>query len=296
MHKDNGSLDEQPTGILKKIKKSKRTVIISILLVVTLCAAAVYWGVSSIGTQKAMGKMENRPRLTWEIVKLYAMGNLGYQDLTRDYYYQITDSNTHLFTFPITDTQPKQFSLIMTFSDLGKEPLSAGLHDQDGNQTLDLNVKNLEIMMSMRRSVKSDASSAVKSTSITYQNAQYGFRFSLPESWKGYTIVTEKWEGWSTEESKNNAITETGPKFSIRHPKWTADKPRQDIPIMVFTQKQWESLQQEKFGIGAAPIGPSKLGSSSKYVFALPARYDFAVLEGYQEVQEIIKSSPLIAD
>ena len=60
--------------------------------------------------------------------------------------------------------------------------------------------------------------------------------------------------------------------ISIRHPQWTAENPRQDIPIMIFTIEQWNSLQQEKFHIGAAPIGPTELNRNEKYVFAIPAR------------------------
>lgn len=58
---------------------------------------------------------------------------------------------------------------------------------------------------------------------------------------------------------------------------------------MIFTLEQWGSLLEGKFHIGAAPIGPTELGRNSKYVFALPARYNFAFPEGYEEVEEIIK-------
>jgi hypothetical protein len=81
--------------------------------------------------------------------------------------------------------------------------------------------------------------------------------------------------------------------ISIRHPEWTAENPRQDIPIMIFTTAQWNSLQQGKFHIGAAPIGPSELGRNAKYVFALPARYNYAFPTGYEEVESILKSDPL---
>lgn len=123
-----------------------------------------------------------------------------------------------------------------------------------------------------------------------YQNTQYGFSFNLPKSWKGYKIVTDKWIGYDV---KSGKISETGPMISIRHPLWTAKKPRQDIPIMVFTLSQWNSLQQEKFHIGAAPIGPSELGRNSRYVFALPARYNYAFLTGYKEVENILIGKPL---
>lgn len=132
-------------------------------------------------------------------------------------------------------------------------------------------------------------------TSIVYSNKKYGFDFSLPLSWKGYKIVTEKWEGLAIGGSQGEKVIETGPQIMIRHPKWTEKNPRQDIPIMVFTRAQWDSLQAGKFHIGAAPIGPSELGHNSKYVFALPARYNYAFPTGYQEVEDILKSHPLIA-
>nr|WP_216855636.1 S-layer homology domain-containing protein [Paenibacillus qinlingensis] len=126
-----------------------------------------------------------------------------------------------------------------------------------------------------------------------YENPQYGFRFTLPDSWKGYTIVTDKWEGLSIGDPQGDKIVESGAKLSIRHPQWTAEQPRQDIPILVFTVDQWNKLQQDKFHIGAAPIGPSELTRSDKYVFALPARYNFAYPDGYQEVEDILKNNPI---
>jgi hypothetical protein len=131
--------------------------------------------------------------------------------------------------------------------------------------------------------------------SIVYNNTQYGFDFTLPLSWKDYSIINSKWEGSAIEGEPGQVVGETGPIISIRHPKWTTANPRQDIPIMVFTQEQWNLLQQEKFHIGAAPIGPSELGHNTKYVFALPARYNFAFPEGVEEVQKILEGNPLRA-
>ncbi|NPV92385.1 MAG: hypothetical protein HPY50_16595 [Firmicutes bacterium] len=127
-------------------------------------------------------------------------------------------------------------------------------------------------------------------TDIVYQNTQYGFNFSLPQSWRGYTIVTDKWEGLPI--GGSNPVA-TGPLLSIRHPRWTSQKPRQDIPIMVFTLDQWNSLQREEFHIGAAPIGPKELGRNSRYVFALPARYNFAFPTGFEEVEKILEGGSL---
>lgn len=62
---------------------------------------------------------------------------------------------------------------------------------------------------------------------------------------------------------------------------------------MVFSLQQWADLQLEKFAVSAAPIPPSELGRNSKYVFALPARYNYAFLPGYKEVESILQSKPL---
>jgi len=130
---------------------------------------------------------------------------------------------------------------------------------------------------------------------VIYENTQYDFGFALPESWKGYTTISEKWEGLSLKDTNEGDVVETGPIILIRHPKWTSEEPRQDIPIMIFTIDQWNSLQKGEFHIGAAPIGPTELGRNDNYVFALPARYNFEFLPGYEEVEDIFKNNPLRA-
>lgn len=127
------------------------------------------------------------------------------------------------------------------------------------------------------------------SNSIVYKNTQYGFNFTLPGGWKGYSIVNSQWEGTAA----GGGTAATGPMISIRDPRWTSQIPRQDIPIMIFTLEQWNSLQQDKFHIGAAPINPSELGRNNRYVFALPARYNYAFPPGFEEVESILKGKPL---
>jgi hypothetical protein len=129
---------------------------------------------------------------------------------------------------------------------------------------------------------------------IQYVNSQYGFKFELPIAWQNYSIATSTWEGLAISD-KGQTPTEHGPIISIRNPKWTLSTPYQDIPIMVFTSEQWEALQQDEFHIGAAPVNPSELGRNAEYVFALPARYNYAFPIGYQEVEEILSSKPLQA-
>jgi hypothetical protein len=136
----------------------------------------------------------------------------------------------------------------------------------------------------------SSSTSPDVSNSIVYENTQYGFKFKLPEIWKGYSIVTNQWEGIAL---TGGNVVETGPIISIRDPNWTAKTPRQDIPIMVFTLNQWNLLQQEVFHIGAAPLNPSELGRNNYYVFALPARYNYSFPAGYKEVENILSNHPL---
>lgn len=127
---------------------------------------------------------------------------------------------------------------------------------------------------------------------IVYTNTKFNFTFALPLNWSGFTVLNGKWVGMNSTTGK---VVETGPLISLRHPFWTSAKKRQDIPIMVFTIAQWNSLIKEDFHIGAAPIPPSELARSSHYVFALPARYNYAFPTGYQEVEEILKGNPLQA-
>jgi len=128
---------------------------------------------------------------------------------------------------------------------------------------------------------------------ILYRNTQYGFTFSLPSSWQGYSIVTSTWSGTAVDGPKAGQVVETGPLILIRHPEWTAEKPRQDIPIMIFTLSQWTRLQDMEFSVSAAPIGPKMLGRNSKYAFALPARYNYAFPTGFEEVERILEKNPL---
>jgi len=129
---------------------------------------------------------------------------------------------------------------------------------------------------------------------IEYINNQYGFSFSLPQDWKNFSIVTTTWEGEAIGPQGNYTV-QRGPIISLRNPNWTVQNPYQDIPIMIFTLAQWDSMQRDEFHIGAAPINPRELGRNEQHVFALPARYNYAFPTGWEEVQSILDSHPLKA-
>ena len=155
------------------------------------------------------------------------------------------------------------------------------------SQVVHRSVKTVEV-----KTVISTSTTPKTNTSLVYKNSKYGFDFSLPLTWESYSIINDTWSGNLVDDSSK---TFTGPKIVIRHPLWSLQDPRQDIPVMVFTLDQWQLIEQEKLSLGAAPIGPSELGRNAKYVFALPARYNFAFPTGYEEVETIISEQPLKA-
>jgi len=124
---------------------------------------------------------------------------------------------------------------------------------------------------------------------VIYNNKQYGFSFTLPASWKGYTILATTWGG----PPSSDWTGDQGPVLTIRNPKWTQADPREDIPIWIFTHDQWNRVQKEQIIISAAPFPPSELGHNRKFFFALPARYINDELPGFEEVLKINANHPL---
>ncbi len=90
---------------------------------------------------------------------------------------------------------------------------------------------------------------------------------AFPQDWKGYLIVSSEWRG------REGELDRYGPIITIRHPSWTEQAPWLDIPLMVFTRKQWHSVMNEDLVVSAAPTPPGDIGRNAKYVFALPPRY-----------------------
>ena len=128
---------------------------------------------------------------------------------------------------------------------------------------------------------------------VEYRDTVLGFSFSLPAGWEGFSIQTSQREGLKSAD-QGDEIVEQGQIVSIVHPESTAEQPRQEIPIMVFTIAQWDRIQAGAWHVGAAPISPLELGRNSRYVFALPARYNYAFLEGWEEVEQILGGNPLM--
>jgi len=130
-----------------------------------------------------------------------------------------------------------------------------------------------------------------KVDTVEYRNEQYGFMVTLPLTWINYSIVSSTWKADKINAAGKNVLAASGPMISIRNPKWTKKNPYQDIPVLIFTLAQWSDIQSEAMHIGAAPIPPSELSRNAKYVFALPARYNFAFPTGFEEVDKVIQGN-----
>ncbi|OGZ01917.1 MAG: hypothetical protein A2946_02675 [Candidatus Liptonbacteria bacterium RIFCSPLOWO2_01_FULL_53_13] len=133
-------------------------------------------------------------------------------------------------------------------------------------------------------------------SSVIYRNDQYKFEIPLPASWKGYAVQTKTWQA-HIPTGFGEQVVATGPELHVVHPLSTPQNPRQDIPIMVFTHDQWTKIGAGgsktgtmEWSVGTAPIPPSELGRNAFYVFALPARYNYAFATGYEEVEQILST------
>jgi len=136
---------------------------------------------------------------------------------------------------------------------------------------------------------------ATPSTGAVYRNATYGLMIRLPDDWKGFTTVPKNWQAW--EVSTGNMVA-TGPEVVLRHPLWTAAKPYEDLPIMVFTTAQWQKVKGPNdviWTVSAAPFPPAPLASNSNYVFALPPRYNYDFAQGFQALDDAVHAGAVSA-
>ncbi|EEF57967.1 conserved hypothetical protein [Pedosphaera parvula Ellin514] len=136
-------------------------------------------------------------------------------------------------------------------------------------------------------------SSEVASAPVRYENAEYGLTFLLPESWRGYSVLVEQWNGDKYSAAADKlVVVGHGPIITLRHPQWQANAPRQDIPILVFTRAQWDELHRGNLWPSLYAGGVmNELWHSQKYVFAMWSRYDLRELNGRQEVAEIVEKN-----
>jgi hypothetical protein len=130
---------------------------------------------------------------------------------------------------------------------------------------------------------------------LLYKNADYGLVFSLPASWKDYSVLTRQWEGETYVLAKDELlVTERGPIIVLRHPKWRADHPSQDIPLLVFTRRQWQAMQEGKFSVGAGGVWEEVMHNSTD-VFAISSRFNSDdSVEGWEVATYAVKRNQAV--
>lgn len=131
-------------------------------------------------------------------------------------------------------------------------------------------------------------------TPILYHNRKYDFTFLLPDYWWGYSVLIQKWDAplYSTNGEKVVG-QERGHVIVFCHPAWKTTVPYQDIPIIVFTRKQWDEEHQGKIWPAIYAGGfISELWHNNKYVFGLSSRYNWNdEVKGADDVENIIKQN-----
>ena len=133
---------------------------------------------------------------------------------------------------------------------------------------------------------------------VRYHNAQYGLTFFMPASWRGYAVLIEPFEvSLRSTDYQNEIRMEHLQIITLRNPQWTANEPHKDIPIMVYTCRQWDEEQQERLSTHAGGF-IIELWHNQGHVFGLPNRYYLVEndkngkeLKGVQEAADIISQN-----
>lgn len=305
LSEDKKSMKERIKSIIMSNRKSKKIKILSAIVTASLCIAAFWLGAYTMdGGENTVLAADGQN--TGSSVSSNSKSAAGSRGDTKQYTKAVSASekssgkkaavqvgNGSSATENVTSGNTVQASVSEGTAKSPKAKAATTVKSSK-SETTTPNKKstNTNSTKSPKPAAPKNTGASAKST-LTYSNKEYGFNFTLPSDWKGYTIVKGTWEGTSLTGKQSSKVTQKGTELLLRNPKWTKKNPYQDIPIMVFTKKQWKLIEKEELAVSAAPISPSKLGSNSKYVFALPARYNFAFPAGYKEVEKIMKNNPL---
>jgi hypothetical protein len=120
---------------------------------------------------------------------------------------------------------------------------------------------------------------------VLYYNSQYNFTFWLPASWHSHSELIQQWEG----DTHLPAEKERGPMIVLRHRHWKADDPYQDIPILVFSRKQWSGMHDGQFFVGVGGVW-EEIGHNSHYVFGISSRFNANdAVKGWSEATDAVE-------
>ena len=125
---------------------------------------------------------------------------------------------------------------------------------------------------------------------LRYQNTRYDLTFFLPADWQGYSVLNQQWDAPLHSADYQEVVgNERGPIIVFRNPQWKADRPYQDIPVMVFTRRQWDALHNGRFFPYAGGI-IGEAWHNREYVFGIYSRYNVDdSIGGWEEADEILE-------
>jgi hypothetical protein len=125
---------------------------------------------------------------------------------------------------------------------------------------------------------------------VLYRNTQYDFTFFLPASWQRYSALVQQWDGQTYLPAVDRgAVVEHGPAIVLRHPQWKPDDRYQDIPVLVFTRRQWNAEHHGKFVIGVGGVD-EEIAHNPHYVFAISSRFNADdSVKGWEEAGRIVE-------
>jgi|ERR1039457_2547960 hypothetical protein len=123
---------------------------------------------------------------------------------------------------------------------------------------------------------------------LRYHNAQYDLTFFLPADWKGYSVLIQEWNSTLSSADYQTVIgTEHGPIIVLRNPQWKASQPYTDIPIIVFTRRQWDFAIPQRIFVGAAGNN-YEIARNAKYVFGMNSHFNWSEFKGWEETGKIV--------
>ena len=114
-------------------------------------------------------------------------------------------------------------------------------------------------------------------TTLLYENTDFGFSLTLPRSWDGYKVAT--------------GTVQYGRTITITPPSSIDEGTREFVPVLIYPIDKWTEWEKNNFEDypTAAPIGPTERARNKDYVFATAPRYNFGFGADTKVVEEIVE-------
>jgi hypothetical protein len=139
----------------------------------------------------------------------------------------------------------------------------------------------------------STANNRLSGLPIRYHNAQYDLTFYLPADWKNYSVLTQQWDGEKYLPEKDISVVLTrGSIIVLRNPQWKTNDLYQDIPIYIFTRRQWDDTNLGKYDAEHVGGVIYELWHNDKFVFCIRSRSVNSWKEGEDIVNQNCAAHP----